>query len=167
MTKEELQGYIDQGLSIRGIAETIKKSQGSVKYWLRKYDLQTNHKQYNINNNPTRVCPRCEKEKDRSEFYDRRGKAGASPYCKPCTSQQVVERQRANKAWAVELLGGKCEDCDGVFHPAVFDFHHLDPSEKDFHFGRGHLKSRKTLKLELAKCALLCANCHRLRHADD
>ena len=47
----------------------------------------------------------------------------------------------------------------------VLDFHHLDPSEKEYSLG--HLKSQgskpKLLK-EMAKCIVLCSNCHRDLH---
>jgi hypothetical protein len=62
-------------------------------------------------------------------------------------------------------MGGKCTDCGGVFPLACFDFHHLDPSTKDFDPCRGLTKSKAKLFAELEKCVLLCANCHRIRHS--
>lgn len=49
---------------------------------------------------------------------------------------------------------------------AALEFHHLDPSEKDF--GLSTNKTTKSLvKLidELRKCILVCANCHREIHS--
>ena len=45
----------------------------------------------------------------------------------------------------------------------VYDFHHRDPSQKDFSISK-NAKSFEKCKQELDKCDLLCANCHRLRH---
>jgi formate-dependent nitrite reductase cytochrome c552 subunit len=46
------------------------------------------------------------------------------------------------------------------------EFHHLEPSEKDFGIGsKGHTRSFEKIKLELDKCNLLCANCHREEHS--
>jgi predicted HNH restriction endonuclease len=75
------------------------------------------------------------------------------------------EYRRNNKKLAIEYLGGKCMKCNGVFHPDVYDFHHKDSSEKDVCVGR--LLSRKFERVtnELDKCILLCANCHRIIHA--
>ena len=61
-------------------------------------------------------------------------------------------------------MGGKCADCGLKDDPSVFDFHHLDPSKKEIAFGSRGGKSFDTLKPELDKCILLCANCHRKRH---
>lgn len=67
--------------------------------------------------------------------------------------------------------GGKCLDCGLVDHPALFDFHHRDPSQKDFGISqvisRPHSSSEillALLKPELDKCDLLCCLCHRRRH---
>ena len=49
----------------------------------------------------------------------------------------------------------------------VFDFHHIDPDEKDIKVAdwMGRIKWA-TLKKELDKCILLCSNCHRIHHAE-
>lgn len=58
-----------------------------------------------------------------------------------------------------------CEDC-GESHPATLEFHHLDPSQKDVNISRliAVSSSLRRLKEEMAKCVVLCANCHRIRH---
>jgi hypothetical protein len=45
------------------------------------------------------------------------------------------------------------------------DFDHREPSTKSFYIGSGRasLKSREALLEEVAKCDVVCANCHRLR----
>lgn len=58
-----------------------------------------------------------------------------------------------------------CVRC-GESHPACLDFHHRDPAEKDTTlqqmFIRGYSKER--VLAEVAKCDVLCANCHRKHH---
>jgi hypothetical protein len=78
--------------------------------------------------------------------------------------KQVYDRITANKQKAVDYLGGKCTDCNGVFHPSVYDFHHLDPNTKEKELSKARYSSWENYKTELDKCVLLCANCHRLRH---
>lgn len=55
-----------------------------------------------------------------------------------------------------------CVDCGNSYPFYIMDFHHRDPSTKSFTIGdtpRG-----KNLVLdEIAKCDVLCANCHRER----
>jgi predicted HNH restriction endonuclease len=43
--------------------------------------------------------------------------------------------------------------------------HHVDPTEKDFGLAQsGITKSWEKMKIELDKCILVCANCHREIH---
>lgn len=75
-----------------------------------------------------------------------------------------TKEHRIKKLKAIEYLGGKCKDCNGVFHQSVYDFHHLNPKEKDSILAHLFWKSWDKILIELNKCILLCANCHRLRH---
>ena len=114
----------------------------------------------------TKQCPDCKQNKSNDEFYQRRNGTGLSSYCKTCTNNQTINRQRKLKIDAIEYLGSKCADCKTKGHPAIFDFHHLDPFQKDFTIGHCKLYSLERIKPELDKCILLCSNCHRLRHAN-
>lgn len=81
-------------------------------------------------------------------------------------NQQQKEHGLKSKQVAIDALGGECADCRGVFPPAVYDFHHLDPSEKEYNLGDviRRKRNREVIADELSKCVLLCANCHRIRH---
>lgn len=47
----------------------------------------------------------------------------------------------------------------------VLDFHHRNPAEKLFNLsGANCAKSEDKLRAEIAKCVVLCANCHRRVH---
>ena len=51
--------------------------------------------------------------------------------------------------------------------PVCLDAHHINPADKLFHVS-SYSDNRHTpeqIKEELAKCACLCANCHRKLHA--
>lgn len=80
-------------------------------------------------------------------------------------SQKARERIAANKDKAIEQLGGCCADCKQIYHRQVYDFHHLDGSEKEGLVSAMLASSYKKAEQEITKCILLCANCHRLRHA--
>lgn len=73
----------------------------------------------------------------------------------------------ANKEKAIAHMGGRCAHCDGVFHSSAFDFHHTDPSKKDVDPGALLAYTEDKLYAELAKCILLCANCHRIHHFNE
>ena len=69
---------------------------------------------------------------------------------------------------AIGYLGNHCEDCALHLrdsHYAVFEFHHRDPAHKDVDWSKLRLRPLEAIHHELRKCALLCANCHRVRHA--
>ena len=72
------------------------------------------------------------------------------------------------KLKSVEYLGGKCNRCGWSGNVSGFDFHHMDPTQKDFNPSARELanKSWEDAKIELDKCELLCALCHREEHSD-
>ena len=112
----------------------------------------------------TKICSRCEQEKNLKEFYGRRVNQFHS-WCKVCLHETTLERQRNFKKLAVEYKGGSCEDCGTIDHQAIYDFHHMNPDEKDFNISKVRATSwSKKIENELDKCLLLCANCHRKRH---
>jgi hypothetical protein len=114
-----------------------------------------------------KTCGRCHQSKPLSEFYRKpRKSGGVTVYCKPCFNAYTTERFRLRKKQAVEYLGGRCGDCGGIFPYYVYDFHHLDPSQKDVQFTVLRRRSWEAITRELDKCVLLCSNCHRIRHWD-
>ncbi len=57
-----------------------------------------------------------------------------------------------------------CADCGQFFPACVMDFDHRDPAQKVGHVGRMKFTaSPEELEAEIAKCDLVCANCHRIR----
>lgn len=56
-------------------------------------------------------------------------------------------------------------DCKQSFPYYVMDFDHRDPSKKEANVGslRRDGASLEALKTEIAKCDIVCANCHRVR----
>lgn len=64
----------------------------------------------------------------------------------------------------ISVMGGRCMMCNGKFHPDVYDFHHVFEKDED-NFSQIFTKSSaEKIAEEISKCALLCANCHRLEH---
>lgn len=68
---------------------------------------------------------------------------------------------------AIDYMGGKCADCGGTFHYSQYEFHHLDPSTKEYNWSKMRLRTLSSMRAELDKCVMLCANCHRFRHWGD
>ena len=60
--------------------------------------------------------------------------------------------------------GGKCERCGYNTYLGALEFHHLNPSKKDFTVGDRDFKLKDCIE-ESKKCVMICANCHREVHA--
>jgi hypothetical protein len=77
-------------------------------------------------------------------------------------------RAKAQKRTKLEALKrNPCSDCGVTYHPDVMQFHHLDPATKEGSIGRVlHRWGWDRIEAEIAKCVLLCANCHILRHVE-
>src|SRR6056300_1374891 len=119
-------------------------------------------------NHETRKCRTCDDElvinlNITQNTYDRKDYE-----CNVCKQTRTTDRARRNKLEAIKYKGGSCVDCGGTFPPRVFDFHHVNPDDKE-HKIASMLRSQswENAKQELDKCVLLCANCHRIRHSED
>lgn len=78
----------------------------------------------------------------------------------------VKRRRHKVKKMALEYKGCKCCKCGYEKFQGALEFHHLDPSKKDFHIGEGgYTRSWEKMKKELDKCILVCSNCHKEIHA--
>lgn len=80
------------------------------------------------------------------------------------TYRYLKKHRRQLKRQLVAARGGRCVSCAYAGTLAALDFHHRDPSTKDFAISK-FSGSWDQLLAESEKCDLLCANCHRLRHA--
>jgi hypothetical protein len=126
-----------------------------------------------------KYCPACNTVKEKTEFTQH-GNA-----CKTCANARArthrlqrrqdpayiaefnaktVSKLQAKKRQAVEYKGNKCFDCGLSFPDCVYDFHHLDPSQKDMNPSALIRLGFEKAKPELDKCVMLCSNCHRIRH---
>lgn len=81
-------------------------------------------------------------------------------------SAHARRAMRARRRQLVDRLKSvPCMDCGGRFDPECMDFDHRDGTTKvrdvaNFTAGQGTVAG---LLAEIAKCDVVCANCHRLR----
>lgn len=78
---------------------------------------------------------------------------------KKTRSDYVVDWRKRTKIELVKYKGGSCVKCGYNKCINALQFHHLDPSEKDFQIS-GKSYSFERMKEEVDKCILVCANCH-------
>ena len=112
-----------------------------------------------------KTCPKCNTPKELSEFYTKGNKKNGSSYCRKCFNSYCVDRWIQKKKDAVDYKGGKCSKCGYNEHYAALQFHHLNPSEKEYSWNKLRLMSWDKIKKELDKCIILCANCHSIQHS--
>jgi hypothetical protein len=119
-----------------------------------------------------------DKERDRGKLYNklnpeksresrRRWEKNNPEKVKEHKRKYQKKKSYKRKMFSIEYKGGKCEDCGIIAtmeNRSIFDFHHLNPSNKKDDINEIQTKNIDRLKEELDKCVLLCANCHRLRH---
>jgi hypothetical protein len=56
-----------------------------------------------------------------------------------------------------------CADCNVVFPPCCMDFDHLEGFVKLGSINKMLTANMDVLRAEIAKCELVCSNCHRIR----
>ena len=130
-----------------------------------------------------KVCSKCKRELEVSNFrWKNKSKGLLHSQCKDCQKaqekihyQESKERQESVRSTAEFqkerniLLVEKARQCGckkcGETRFYVLDFHHRDPSQKEYTINR-MIKSASFDKLlqEIEKCDVLCANCHREFH---
>lgn len=105
-----------------------------------------------------------------NEFEIINKNAHCRQYCYKCVpnilrpQDQTNARRHAIKQQAIEILGSKCMKC-GEDKTYMLDCHHMNVQEKEKNVSQllTHVKI-EAFFLEIQKCILLCANCHREFH---
>jgi hypothetical protein len=134
--------------------------------------------------NSLRKCGRCGEVKPVDEFaWRRKARGQLDNYCRPCRTAYRRQHYLANRRRYIALAQERkravamarathliqffrehpCVDC-GERDPVVLEFDHL--SEKLFTIGHDlRDRSWESILAEIAKCDVVCANCHRRRTA--
>lgn len=167
MDTDKLKQLVEEGKSSRKIAEYFGCSQSSVRWHLGKTGLKTNPKYERkglLKTDTHKTCTDCKTLKPLGDFY-LNSTGRLHTYCKVCITKKTVCRQRVFKTKCVEYKGGKCEKCGYCKNNSALEFHHTDPTSKDFNIANArHTTFGEKVKAELDKCLLVCSNCHREIH---
>lgn len=119
---------------------------------------------------PTRREKKRQKDREYAAKNRETALARATSYYQQNTEHvkkyQATRRKEA-KAKVAELLGSICQRC-GFEHLAALDFHHIDPTLKEFRLSDAIVRTKKytweQIVAEVEKCELLCKNCHAIEH---
>lgn len=74
------------------------------------------------------------------------------------------KRARRDRLNAIKMATG-CVDCGFAAHPAALQFDHVR-GEKLFEIGSKTSMAWERMEAEIAKCDVVCANCHAIRTAE-
>lgn len=129
------------------------------------------------------ICSRCQQDKEEAEFSSK-GRGKLQYFCRFCVNAYNKEYYAQNKARYIEKARRRnaqqrqilksiieeaksrpCTDCGVQYPPWIMDFDHIDGAIKTDNIadmGRWAM-SEETLLREIAKCEVVCANCHRQR----
>jgi transposase len=157
-SKDELESLLVAGLSLREVAHRTDRSLTTIRYWVRKYELQSSRRRKRGTENESREMVSSCRHHGETPFV----REGRGYYrCKRCRIEATVRRRHLLKRILVEEAGGKCILCGYSRCARALEFHHLDPATKQFALGyRGCTRSLASLRAEASKCVLLCSNCH-------
>jgi hypothetical protein len=136
-------------------------------------------------------CKKCKALKDEEAFsFRNKKKLQRHSACKDCTrvistewynnnkTRHGATSKTAHKKWRAkmkreavavvnEIKKGPCLDCKQTFNPWQMQFDHLDPSTKKFNIASAvhvaYMIKLPEILAEIAKCELVCANCHATR----
>lgn len=103
-------------------------------------------------------CKVCEVEGEQN-FYK-----SQKYFCKTCWNKRTVKTQKDKIAELKKENGGCCSRCGYDRCPDALEFHHKDPTQKEFHLGDARGFNITKLRKELEKCILVCRNCHTEIH---
>ncbi len=160
LTKELLQKYVYENLSREKIAELTGYSKNTIQKYCKEFQIE----KPKTNLDGLKLCFLCKEHKEISSFYVSKNKKIFS-YCIPCEKDRLIKKQRLLKQQCVDYKGGCCEICNYNKYLGALEFHHKDPSQKEFGIANcGSSTFNDTIKLELDKCMLLCSNCHKEVH---
>jgi len=144
---------------VKPIEAFTKRHIGNIGYhsWCRDCSNKQNIKRRK-SNKEKRICIICGKNKTEEGFSK----------CRICLDASNQKRRLdyiKNKTIAIKLLGGVCKKCGLSSNiVTVYDFHHIENNKENQISVILQNPDWDIVRLELKKCELLCANCHRIVH---
>lgn len=131
------------------------------------YDEINTRWQVRSNGHKTPSCKTCQRARYKKEYHTEQMKKWRAKNKEHAHKTWTALRQ-AKKAWLDEYKSNhpcvKCGESDSV----CLDFHHINPKDKELTLSVAVSRaSLERIQKEIAKCEILCANCHRKLHASE
>ena len=77
--------------------------------------------------------------------------------------EEQLRNLARNRRVMYKLLSAPCEDCNITWHPLVMTFDHEDRSQTKYVISNLKTALPSVFDEEIAKCAVVCRNCHQIR----
>jgi len=134
-----------------------------------------------------KICTKCKRDLEIEDFDWKFKDIKRKSRCKSCVAEYSKEHYKANaekhkkiviahskryvlrnRTYVYNYLKQHPCSC-GESDPVALDFDHIDPNTKIDTISNmaGSSGSLERLKREIAKCIILCSNCHRKKTAKD
>ena len=114
----------------------------------------------------SRVCRICEQLFSESVI----GQINGTYYCLPCKSRRYQGLDNPESVRSVirrEKIERGCCVCGYRDSFSALHFDHINPSSKSFSLSRTNGRSMDEVRAEMAKCTVMCANCHAVRSHEE
>ena len=111
------------------------------------------------------VCANCHALRTYASLMERRRRSTQEEWA-PGTSHRIEgqrARWHATAAMLKQIRDVPCADCARRFPPCVMQFDHRDATTKANEVTRMLMRGRSAILAEVAKCDIVCTNCHRVR----
>lgn len=113
----------------------------------------------------TKICSECKRELLETNFnYWNKSLGTRMSICKECEKKRNAKKHEDRKELINTLKSCGCCCCDET-DVNCLDFHHVEPSQKDFNMSSATNKTVRKILEEASKCIVVCSNCHRKIHA--
>lgn len=144
--KRQLVALVEEGLSLREIANCLGRSVTVIRYWIARYEIPRKGRLPRVvPGGAKRERMECRKHGLMEFVLEGRG----SYRCVRCRVEAVARRRRRVKRTLVEEAGGRCVICGYSRCQQALQFHHLDPATKRFQLGQsGHSRSPARARAE-------------------
>ena len=127
-----------------------------------------------------RECTKCGETKDDEAFAWKVRDVRRQSHCKVCTRRNSKSHYERNKSYYVDkalkrktsykirfykfLETLECVDC-GISDPRVLEFDHISEKTANVSEMLNNQVAWEKLMAEIAKCDVVCSNCHAIRTA--
>jgi NUMOD4 motif len=121
-----------------------------------------------VRSDGTRACKRCKKlwqdaHPDKVKASQKKHRRLHYDKVVACERRNNARRYQEISAMLAHAKDVPCADCGKRYPSYVMDFDHRDGRSKSFGIGNSRARSVQRFRDEIAKCDVVCANCHRER----